>query len=157
MLSQLERRLISELQNDLEVIPHPFAAMAARVGLSEEEVIRIAQDLQQRGIMRRYGAVLRHRLAGFHGNAMTCWCVPAGRIDEVGRMMASFPEVTHCYERPTYPDWPYNLLAMLHAHTAEKCQDMARSIAERIGLNDYVILFSTKEYKKIRVRYYEGG
>ena len=104
--------------------------------------------------MRRFSAVLHHRKAGFKANAMAVWNVPPERSEEVGRIMASSPWVTHCYERPTFPDWPYSHFSMVHATTKKECQAAVKEISESTGITDYKLLYSTREYKKTRVRYF---
>ncbi len=154
VLSDFDKRVIRELQQDIEIAARPFAAMARRLGLSEEELLSLARRYQAQGVMRRYSAVLEHRQAGFRANAMGCWIVPGERIEEVGSIMASFPQVSHCYQRPTYPDWPYNLLTMIHGHSQEEVEALARRLAQGTGIEDYVLLYSTREYKKKRVQYF---
>ena len=104
--------------------------------------------------MRRYSAVLHHRRAGFRANSMVVWIVPAERSVEVGNIMAQSSWVTHCYERPTFPDWPYTHFTMIHATSKEKCEEVARQISEATAIVDYKLLYSTREYKKTRVRYF---
>jgi DNA-binding Lrp family transcriptional regulator len=147
-------RTIRELQEDLPVECRPFLGMAHRLGISEEELLRRAHDFIRTGTMRRFAAVLHHREAGFVANAMAVWAVPPERLDEAGATMASFRAVSHCCQRPTYEDWPYCLFAMIHARTREECQRIAEEISKQTGLSDYSLLFSTKEYKKVRVRHF---
>lgn len=154
-LSDADKQMVRELQNDLPIVERPFASMARRMGLSESELLGRAGELRQGGVMRRYSAVLRHRKAGFAANAMGCWVVPADRVAEVGPVMASFREVSHCYQRPTYPDWPYSLFTMIHGKSPEECSQVAAAIAGETNIQDYALLYSTKEYKKSRVKYFE--
>ncbi|MDP2959026.1 MAG: AsnC family transcriptional regulator, partial [Longimicrobiales bacterium] len=112
-LADFDRALVRELQLDLPLVPRPFLGAATRLGITEAELVDLARRLQARGLMRRFAAVLRHRAMGFVANGMTCWVVAPERVEEVGRAMADWPGITHCYERPTYPDWPYNLFGML--------------------------------------------
>ncbi len=153
-LSDFDIRAIRELQEDLPMISRPFDAMSERLGLSNEELYRMAAEFQKRGFMRRYSAVLHHRRAGFRANAMAVWKVDEERAEEVGQIMASHPTVTHCYQRPTFPDWPYTHFSMIHATTPAGCEASVAEIAEAAGLDDYLILYSTREYKKTRVRYF---
>jgi DNA-binding Lrp family transcriptional regulator len=153
-LDELEIAVLRELQEDIELVPDPFARMAARVGIAEEELLATAHRFVEEGRMRRFAAVLHHRQAGFVANAMSVWRVPQERIEEVGHTMAGFAAVSHCYQRPTYPDWPYNLFGMLHGRTREECEAAAEAIARVTGITERAMLYSTKEYKKVRVRYY---
>jgi siroheme decarboxylase len=147
--------LIRALQKDLPLTQHPFAGAAASLGVSEDQLVRAAQGLQERGLMRRFAAVLRHRQAGYSANGMGVWIVPEGEVEHAGRIMASFREVSHCYQRPSYPDWPYNLFTMIHGVSREDCEEVARRISEKVDVADNSLLYSLKEYKKVRVKYFE--
>jgi len=153
-LTEADKDFIRELQEDLPLKPHPFDDMAHRLGMTVNELFQKLDQFQQMGFMRRYAAILRHQNAGFTANGMVCWRVPEEQVQEVGETTASFPQVSHCYQRPTYPDWPYSLFSMIHARDEEKCKRIAQKISEKTGITDYAILFSTKEYKKERVKYF---
>jgi DNA-binding Lrp family transcriptional regulator len=146
--------IIRELQEDLPLEPRPFEGMAQRLGMTTQELFDWAAQAMERQIMRRFSAVLHHRKAGFRSNAMAVWKVPEERADEVGLKMAESPWVTHCYERPTFPDWPYTHFTMLHAPTQEQCEEVAEEISKVTGITDYQMLYSYREYKKTRVRYF---
>jgi len=105
--------------------------------------------------MRRFAAILRHRQAGFTANGMIVWKIPEDNVDEKGMKIASFPQVSHCYRRPVYPDWEFNLFSMIHARTIEAAEKIAKEISTVIGIKEYKILFSSREFKKERVRYFE--
>ncbi len=152
-LTATERLVINELQQDLPLVPHPFAQMSAQLGMEEDKFLSRCQSLLQRGIMRRFGAALNHRQAGFTANSMTCWKVPPENVTTMGNKLSSLKEVSHCYERKTNPFWPYNLFAMIHGHTREACREIAGRVSAEAGLNDYVMLFSTREFKKTRIKY----
>ena len=153
-VTDFEIEAIRELQEDLPLEPRPFAPMAQRLGISQQQLFDLAESFQQRGIMRRYSAVLHHRRAGFRSNAMAVWKVPPERSEEVGNIMAASKWVTHCYERPTFPDWEYTHFSMIHATSSEQCERVAAEISEATGITDYMLLYSTREYKKTRVRYF---
>ena len=153
-LTEIDIQAIRELQEDLPIVSRPFDRMAQRLNVSLPRLFEIAREFQERGIMRRYSAVLHHRKAGFSANAMGVWRVPPERAEEVGKIMASHPTVTHCYERPTFDDWPYTHFTMLHATNSEGCEEVARQISRDTGVEDYMLLYSTREYKKTRVRYF---
>jgi DNA-binding Lrp family transcriptional regulator len=122
--------------------------------MSYEDLIEHANDLQRRKIMRRFSAVLYHRKAGFRANAMGVWKVPEERVEEVGNMFAQYQAVSHCYQRPIYEDWPYALFSMVHGRSVEECEAILATMAEESGLSDFASLYSTREYKKTRVRYF---
>ena len=153
-LSSLEIAIVQELQSDLPLTEKPFAPMSERLKIGVAELLRAAKDFLVHGTMRRYGAIVNHRQAGFTANAMGCWLVPSSRVEEVGKNMSSLPEVTHCYERLTCADWPYNLFTMIHGRTREECDKIARGMSSQTGVADYILLYSTREYKKERVQYF---
>lgn len=152
-LSRVDRLVINELQQDLPLIPSPFTAMSARLDMDVGDFLAQCQSLRQRGVMRRFGASVNHLTAGFRANAMACWVAPPGMVDTAGRKLASLREVSHCYERKTNPLWPYNLFAMIHSRNREACREIVSKVSDEFGLKEYVLLFSTKEFKKERVKY----
>ena len=154
MIDELDKQIIHYLQGDLPVIARPFAAIAEKIGISEAEFLERVELLKQRRILRRFGATLRHQLAGFNANAMVAWRVPEDRVDQAGRLMAAFREVSHCYQRELEGDWEYNLFAMIHGKNRKACESVARRIADEIGLDDYIFLPSIKEYKKTSPTYF---
>ena len=153
-LTDFEIEVVKEVQEDLALDEQPFDGMAERLGISLEEMFSVLQGFEKRGVMRRYSAVLHHRKAGFRSNAMTVWNVPDERKGEAGQALANSKWVSHCYERPVFPDWPYSHFAMIHATSKERCEAVAKELAEATGVDDYLLLYSTREYKKTRVRYF---
>jgi DNA-binding Lrp family transcriptional regulator len=155
-LTELEIRFVREMQKDLPVEPEPFVAIASRFGIGLEQLRQMASEMVENGRMRRFSAVLRHREVGFSANGMGVWAVPGNDDDvlRVGEQMAAFRAVTHCYRRPTYPDWPYNIFTMIHARTHEECSAVVDEIARETGVTDHGVLYSTREYKKVRVQYF---
>ncbi len=153
-VTDFEVQIIRELQEDVPLTPRPFEGMAKRLGITEEELFSYGKGFQERGLMRRFSAVLHHRRAGFRANGMAVWKVSPDRSEEVGRIMAAHLAVTHCYERPTFPDWPYTHFSMVHATSKEGCEEIAREISHQTGITEYQVLYSYREYKKTRVRYF---
>ncbi len=153
-LTHFDMDAIRALQIDLPATPRPFLELAERFGFDEEDLLERAREFVATGQMRRYAAVLAHRKAGFVYNGMGVWVVPEDRVDEVGRQMGSFTGVSHCYRRPSYPDWPYNVFSMTHGRTKQECEDVLAAISAETGLTDYIVLYSIKEYKKVRVSYF---
>jgi DNA-binding Lrp family transcriptional regulator len=153
-ISEDDKAAIRALQEDVPLTPRPFDLWGRQVGLSYGELLERAYDLRDRKIMRRFSAVLYHRKAGFRANAMGVWRVPDERIDEVGNAFAHYQAVSHCYQRPTYEDWPYSVFSMVHGRSVEECENVLTAMAEETGLTDYTSLYSTREYKKTRVRYF---
>jgi DNA-binding Lrp family transcriptional regulator len=158
---QPERRFTEEdldyvrvLQQDLPLEITPFQGWAESLSVDERRLFARARELESSGVMRRFAAVLRHQKAGFLANAMVCWRIPEEQLPDLGYRLASYPEVSHCFQRPVYPDWPYGIYSMVHARSRKRCEEIARRMSQEIGVGDYVILYSTKEYKKERVKYH---
>ncbi|MBS4007332.1 MAG: Lrp/AsnC family transcriptional regulator [Clostridium sp.] len=154
LLSDLDRKIIARLQGDLPLQAEPFVAIAAEVGISEEELLHKLEAYLAAGVMRRLGTILRHHQAGYSANAMVGWAVPDELVEKVGKIMATFGAASHVYLRPTYPDWPYNLFTMLHGKASEELEKTAAEISERTGINDYKLLYSTREFKKTSMKYF---
>ena len=153
-LTERDIALIRLLQEDLPAGLEPYVELAEELGWTSEEVVLRTRALQEMGALRRFGAVLRHQRAGFTTNAMGVWQVPPDRAVLAGEIMAGFRAVSHCYQRPTLPDWPYNLFTMIHGRSAEECSQVMRGIARATGLNRYNMLFSIKELKKSSMKYF---
>ncbi|TGE34458.1 AsnC family transcriptional regulator [Desulfosporosinus sp. Sb-LF] len=153
-LSNMDISLIQVLQGNLPDSPTPFTALAQILQWRVEDVISCANRLSEAKVIRRFGAVLRHQKAGFVANAMGVWQVDPEKAAEVGKTMALFKEVSHCYQRPTLPDWPYNLFTMVHGRTAEDCGDVMKRISLATGVQTYSMLFSTAELKKSSMQYF---
>ncbi|MCG3148704.1 MAG: hypothetical protein PCFJNLEI_02149 [Verrucomicrobiae bacterium] len=146
-LTAREIEFVRYMQRDLPVTEMPFAD--APFPLAE-----MHRQFLESGRMRRFAAVLHHRKAGFSANAMGVWAAPESEIDRLGELMATFREVSHCYRRPAYPDWPYNIFTMVHAKSQAECEQVLAAIAAKTGIHERGALYSSKEYKKVRVRYF---
>jgi DNA-binding Lrp family transcriptional regulator len=149
-----DKNFIRELQKDMEIIDEPFVKAANNLGITENELFEKMKHYEDIGVMRRFAAILRHRQIGFTANGMIVWKVPEDRISEVGEKLGAFPQVSHCYERPTYADWPYNVFSMIHCKTHDEAHEVAKTIQDQIKVPDYDILFSSREFKKVRVEYF---
>jgi DNA-binding Lrp family transcriptional regulator len=156
-ITERDKDFIRELQKDLQILPEPFKICADNLGVTTKELFNVAKQYEKVGIMRRFAAILRHREAGFTANGMIVWNVPSDNIDEIGNRLATFQEVSHCYRRPVYKDWRFNLFSMIHARSLESAKKIAHEISKIIGIDDYQILFSTREFKKERVKYFEDS
>jgi len=152
--TEKDKEYIRELQKDLEIIKRPFLKSAQKLGITEEQLLEKVRHYEEIGVMRRFAAILRHRDAGFIANGMIVWNVPPEKIDEIGSKLGAFPQVSHCYQRPVYKDWPYNIFSMIHCKSQEDAENMAKEIQKQIGIDDYRILFSSREFKKTRVEYF---
>ena len=154
MLTELEKKIIAGIQGDLDVCQRPYKPIADSLGISEKQLLKILADLCERGIIRRFGATLRHQKSGFNANAMVAWQVQEDRIDAVGRKMATFAAVSHCYCRISSPRWPYNLYTMVHARDEASCLATAAKIARAVNVENYSLLFSRRELKKTSMAYF---
>jgi siroheme decarboxylase len=153
-LSDLDYAVIRATQGPMEVTPEPFAAPAAELGVSQQELFDHLESMRERRALRRVAAILFHRRAGFSANGMGVWKVPEERIVELGPRMASFRGISHCYQRPTYADWPYSVFTMAHGRSKEECDAILDSIAEDTGIDERRTLYSSTEFKKVRLRYF---
>lgn len=154
MIDELDKKVIRLIQGDLPLDLEPFAILAEEIGISENQFIGRINELKERGVIRRFGATLRHQEAGFASNAMIAWLVPDRRIEEVGKIFAGFREVTHCYQRKQQGDWKYNLYSMVHGNNREQCYQIAERMSQSAGIDDYILLFSEKEFRKTSMEYF---
>ncbi len=154
MVDELDKKIISLLQKDIPVDPQPYKIIADQLGVEEDEVLNKIEAMVKKGVIRRFGATLYHQEAGFSANAMVAWVIPEEKVDEIGRVMAGFREVTHCYHRRPQKDWKYSLYTMIHGDTREECYDIAKKMSEKTGMNEYSLLFSEKEFKKTSMEYF---
>ena len=152
-LSKADKQVINGLQHDLPLSADPFTPLARSMGMDVEEMLAYSRSLLRRGIIRRYGASINHRNAGYRANAMTCWDAPSGSVDEVGHLLASDRHVSHCYERAATGSWRYNLFAMVHSRDRATCLQIIEKMVSETGLTDHAVLFSVKEFKKTRILY----
>ena len=151
---ELDRAVIRATQGDLPVIAEPYAPAAAELGMTQDALIEHLLGMQDRGILRRVAAILFHRRAGFSANGMGVWRVPDDKIAEIGPRMAAFRGISHCYQRPTYQDWPYSVFTMAHGRSKEECDAILDAIAADTGIGERATLYSSTEFKKIRLLYF---
>ena len=154
MLTKLEKRIIASIQEDMAVTERPYLKIAQNLGISETELLENIEALCRRGVIRRFGATLRHQRTGFKANAMVAWKVDEDRIEAVGQKMASFQQVSHCYRRNPTESWPYNLYTMVHADDERACHEIAYKISRATSVKDYSLLFSREELKKTSMVYF---
>ncbi len=155
-LDDRDRALLLALQDGLPLMPQPYAALGAPLGMDEAEVIARLGALLERGVLRRFGLIVRHRALGYRANGMVVWDVPDARVDEVGRSLAALPYVTLCYRRPRRPpDWPYNLFCMIHGKERETVLRQVETAARACGLEGVPrdVLFSRRCFKQRGARY----
>ena len=147
--------VIRELQGDMPVVPEPYAPAAEALGVPQAKLLDHLAGMQERRLLRRVAAILFHRRAGFSANGMGVWRVPEGQELEYGKRMAAFRGISHCYQRPTYADWPYSVFTMAHGRSKEECDAILDAIAASVpDLQDRATLYSSTEFKKIRLLYF---
>jgi DNA-binding Lrp family transcriptional regulator len=155
-LSAKHIAVIKELQKDIAVVKEPFKEATTKLNLSYDEFFAIANELKEAGVMRRFATILNHRKAGFSANAMSVWEIPQESAEVLGKELANFSAVSHCYLRPSFPNWKYNVFAMVHAKTQEECDELIEEMAKEIGITKHSKLYSTKEFKKQRIVYFSN-
>ncbi|MDJ0829488.1 MAG: winged helix-turn-helix transcriptional regulator [Desulfobacterales bacterium] len=154
MLTILEKKIIAAIQADIPVAHRPYQKIAQNLNVSEETLLEKLKDLCEKGVIRRFGATLRHQKSGYAANAMVAWKVDEHNITQVGQQFAAFKEVSHCYRRNPTLEWPYNLYTMVHAKDEESCRQTARRMAAKASVKDYNLLFSRRELKKTSMNYF---
>lgn len=153
-LSPLHLRVIALAQNDIPIVTEPFKKIVEELAISYEKFFSILTELKEAGVMRRFAAILNHRNAGFNANAMVVWDIDEQKGEEMGRRAAAFSAVSHCYLRPKYPNWPYNLFTMVHGKTSEETNAIIEEMALEIEHFSRLPLYSTREFKKVRIHYF---
>jgi len=151
---ELDVAVIRALQGDMPVIEQPYAPAAGELGITQERLLDHLAGMQERGLLRRVAAILYHRRAGFSANGMGVWKVPDEQIHEIGCRMAAVRGISHCYQRPTYADWPYSVFTMAHGRSKQECDAVLDAIAAATGIEERATLYSSTEFKKIRLLYF---
>lgn len=154
ILTDLDKQIIMNLQQNLMIKKEPWKELWESLDISEQQLFDSVERLKDSGVIKRIAGVLRHRKVGFNFNGMICFDIPLNEVSETGRKLAGYKEITHCYQRQICPEWNYSVYAMIHAKTEEQCNALIRKIAGEVGCKDYITLFSTKEFKKERVKYF---
>lgn len=153
-MTELDKKIIRALQGDFPLVSDPYQVLADEAGVSKEEFLARVKKMEESKVIRKMGAVLRHREVGFHANVLVAWAVPAERLDEIAEKMAANPSVSHCYDRNTAPDWPYNLYTMVHGHSREECENIVKALGQECGVREHTMLYSKKEWKKTSMKYF---
>lgn len=151
-IDDLDIELIRAAQGGITLSSRPFEALGMELSVDEEVVLERLNLLLEKRVIRRFAATIGHRALGIVANAMIVWRVPSKDLERVGGIMASFDEVTHCYERPSMALWPYNLYSVVHSHSRDECRKVAAEISRKTGVEEYQVLFSEREFKKTGAR-----
>ena len=154
MLDNTDKEILKILQDNVPLVSRPFLEVAEKLETNEEEVIRRIKKMMREGIVRRFSASIRHRKLGILANPLVAWKVPKERVEEVGKKLASFEEVTHCYERAIIPGkWEYNVYTMIHGYDKKSVEKIVKKLSCAVGIKDYELFYSSKEFKKTYKRY----
>lgn len=153
-LTEEDKKIIGALQGDLPIIKHPFLKIARNLSMNEQDLIKHIKRFIKRGIIRRFGAIIYHDRSGFEANVMVAWKAEEDKLSHIGKIMASLPEITHCYARVSCPEWPYNLYTMVHGKNEKECHNTIKHIVEKTGLSVYRLLFTKKTFKRTSMEYF---
>lgn len=153
-LSQLDKEIIKQLQEDLPITSRPYLEIAKQLNIQESLLLEKLEEFINKGIIRRLGGALKHRQLGYNANAMIVWRVREEEADHIGKLIAQYSEVSHCYQRPIYPQWNYNIYSMIHGKSIKECECIAAKISRELNITDYQLLFSSREFKKSSMKYF---
>jgi DNA-binding Lrp family transcriptional regulator len=153
-LDTLDKDIINALSGDISGSKQPYKDIAEQLGIGEDELLSRVLGYRERGLLRRMGAMIAHRVAGVDANGMIVWDAPEDKVEEIGLKLASAREVTHCYARTRSPEWPYNLYTMVHGRTRKTCEHIAERLSNEVGVKHFKVVFSTREFKKTSPRYF---
>ena len=153
-LTPLHHDIIRLAQYDIDIVSEPFAKLIKELNIDYNTFFKILAQLQEAGVMRRFASILNHRKAGFNANAMVVWDVDEKNGEEIGANAASFSAVSHCYLRPKYENWPFNLFTMVHGKTTEETNSIIDEMAKEVLSKSHMPLYSSREFKKIRIEYF---
>jgi len=156
-LTPLHRQIIKKAQYDIEMISEPFKKITDELGINYDTFFSILRELQDAGVMRRFASILNHRKAGFNANAMVVWDVDEAKGESIGKKAATFSAVSHCYLRPKYSNWPYNLFTMVHGKTTEETNAIIEDMSKEIESKSHMPLYSSREFKKVRIEYFTSA
>ena len=152
-MDEIDLKILKEIQDGIDICEKPFEKVSEKTGVSVNEILNRLEVLKSEGVYGRFGASLNHRKLGFRANGMVVWNVDKDKVDQVGKEAAGLDEVTHCYRRPKVDGkWDYNIYTMIHAGSKDECLDLADRIAEKLGVEEYQVVFSTREFKKTGVQ-----
>jgi DNA-binding Lrp family transcriptional regulator len=152
-MDRIDQALLHMLQDGIPLVEEPFREVARKIGISQDEVISRLKALIRSRVIRRFGVSINHRRIGVVANVLVAWKVPQNRIKKIGRMLSRYEEITHCYERRTIPGkWEYNLFTVIHGCDRESVKKLVKKISESAGLNEYVIMFSIKQFKRSSIK-----
>jgi DNA-binding Lrp family transcriptional regulator len=151
---EFDRAVIRATQGDMPIVAEPYVAAASELGVTVPALLEHLEGMRERGLLRRVAAILFHRRAGFSANGMGVWKVADERVLEIGPQMAAYRGISHCYQRPTYADWPYSIFTMAHGRSKDECDAILDAIGDAFGIAERATLYSSTEFKKVRLQYF---
>ncbi len=154
MISEIESKIIKFIQGDIPLETCPYKQLAKNLQLEEEEIVAHIKKMQEKGLIRRLGAVLRHQKAGFTVNTLVAWKIDENKVDEVGNMIAQYNEISHCYLREVPESFGYNFFSMIHSRSDEENLQLIHKIVNQTGIKDYIVIKSQAELKKTSMTYF---
>jgi DNA-binding Lrp family transcriptional regulator len=149
-----DKVIIKSLSGDLPFVLEPYKYLAKKLKINPKDLEDRIKIWQKRGLIRRFGATLRHRKAGFSANCLSIWKIPKSKFARLKEIISALKEISHAYERKSYPHWPFNFYAMIHGKSEFECQKVAKKISNILELNSYQLMFSKKEFKKTSMEYF---
>ena len=152
-MTRVQKEILRFLRGDLPLEYNPYASLAKKLHITEDEIIQQIKIFKKEGYIRRFGAILSHQKVGLNSNCMCVWDIPAEKVNKIAKVAASRPEISHCYTRKTYQDWLYNFYTMIHGKSRAECQNVVDELAEIVKINDYKMLFTKKQFKKTSPKY----
>lgn len=151
-MDKINQAILYTMQDGIPILKEPFVEVARKIGISQDEVIARLKRLINDGVIRRFGVSVNQRKVGIVANALVAWKVPQNCVEEVGKAMSSYSEITHCYERQTIPGkWEYNLFIVIHGYDHESRKQFIKKLSRAIGLKEYLVLFSVRQFKRTSV------
>jgi siroheme decarboxylase len=159
IVNDTESDLLEAIQSGFPLTARPFQDIGHAIGLSESEVIATLKDLNERGVIKRMGVIVRHRELGFKANAMVVWNVPDDLVSQKGKLIGEMDFVNLCYlRRRSLPRWPYNLYCMIHGRQRSEVLKNIAKLESHCGMEDIAkdILFSQRRFKQHGARYFSS-
>ena len=153
MLNKIEKKILNFVQGDLPIKSRPYAHLAEKLNINEDEISAVISSLKKRGYIRRFGALLNHGMVGLKVNCMCVWSIPEGKTEKIGIICSREAAISHCYLRESKHNWPYNFYTMVHAKTKTECENIIKTIAKKCKVTDYKMLFTLKKFKKTSPKY----
>ena len=156
IVDNIDKKIIKALETDIPLTLNPYQQIAADLNIEQAELLRRLQKLKERKILKRVSGILHHRDSGYQANGMFICHFNKKEIDKAGQEISKLEAVSHCYQRQTYQNWPYNFYAMMHAKNKEELENKIKELVADYEIEDYQILYSIEELKKTSMKYFSS-